>query len=101
MGNVHFFTGLLCGAVWNLANLWCLHRALTVWLSGTAPTRRTVAWFLLKFPLLYAAAIFLLMRPGVSPVGFGVGFTATLIAATVLVLMTARTGSPFASTHGR
>ena len=85
---VDFWPAAACGVAWALANFWCFHRALRVWLS-TAPSKRAVlSWFVVKFPLLYSVALFLLTRPGFSAVGFGAGFTATLVAA--MIIMVAR-----------
>ena len=85
---VVFGPAAACGAAWALANFWCFHRVLRVWLS-TAPSKRAVlSWFVVKFPLLYGVAVFLLTRPGFSAIGFGIGFTAALAAA--MVVMVAR-----------
>ena len=80
--------GILAGGVWNLVNLWCLARTLRVWF-GASSRAHTVKWILVKFPLLYLVAIGILLSPGVSAVGFGIGFSVVLaiaISATVLHL---------------
>lgn len=104
--------GLLAGGLWNLANLYCLTRLLTAWLGPPRPaghdgrpprlwrsagrgggrrsTRRVVGWLLVKFIALYVLAFALLRLPGVSPVGFGVGFTVVLIGAVWLLALRAR-----------
>ena len=111
--------GILAGAVWNLANLWCLTQLLTAWLGSkrsntrvigwphhlpqpplaassqqgrSAPAMRwqVVGWLLLKFPLLYLAAWLLLTRPFISLVGFGVGFTIVLVAVMAQYLLSAQ-----------
>ena len=93
--------GVLAGGLWNLANLYCLTRLLTAWLGPPRPaghdgrggrrsTRRVVGWLLVKFIALYFLAFALLRLPGVSPVGFGVGFTVVLIGAVWLLALRAR-----------
>ena len=81
--------GLLTGAAWNGANLWCLRRLLAAWLGPRRSTRRAVGWLLVKFPLLYALA-FVLLRRGVSLVGFSVGFTLVLAAVIISLALSAR-----------
>ena len=71
--------GMITGATWNLANLWCLRQLLTTWLGSKQSTPRVVAWLAVKFPLLYLAAWWLLSRPAISLIGFGIGFTMVLI----------------------
>ena len=82
--------GVLVGGLWNLANLYCLTRLLTAWLGPRRSTRRVVGWLLVKFIALYFLAFALLRLPGVSPVGFGVGFTVVLIGAIWLLALRAR-----------
>ena len=96
--------GIAAGGAWNLLNLWCLVTALTVWLDQSPSRRRAIAWFVIKFPLLYLAAFGLLSHPSVSPIGFGIGFTVVLaLAATLLVVRSRSAASPAsaASAHGR
>lgn len=93
-----FAAGVLAGALWNAANLWCLSKALGAWLKPqpTPPARRSwlpgwarrqqIGWFLVKFPLLYAAAFGLVQIPGVSLIGFGIGFTVVLGSAVFVAL---------------
>ncbi|PIQ83932.1 MAG: hypothetical protein COV75_04850 [Candidatus Omnitrophica bacterium CG11_big_fil_rev_8_21_14_0_20_63_9] len=76
--------GTLAGLLWSLANVWGLARLSTVWLRDGASRTRTLLWFFIKFPCLYAVAIWLLLQPAVSPAGFGIGFTLVLIAAIVV-----------------
>lgn len=82
-----FLLAAAAGAAWGLANLWGLSRALRSWL-GPQPAGRAVqaGWFLLKFPLLYGAAIWLLTRPGFSAPGFGAGFSLALLGAVAVTL---------------
>lgn len=83
------FVGIVAGGAWSLVNLWGLTRISTVWLRQ-AHRGRTLAWFLFKFPCLYAIAMYLLTRPAVSPMGFGIGFTVMLVAAGVVTMRRAR-----------
>lgn len=76
-----FLVGLLAGAAWNALSLWCLSRLLRAWLAPRLSHRRVAAWWLIKFPLLYAAAWFCLSRPAVSLAGFSLGFTLVLALA--------------------
>src|SRR3989338_1762545 len=79
--------GILAGGLWNVANVWCLARALGVWLSPKlAPRRHQVGWFIVKFPLLYAALFGLVQLPGISLMGFGIGFLVVITAAMVITL---------------
>ena len=93
--------GILAGGAWNLANLWCLARALVVWLGPTpSPARpasspgrarwRAAWWFLVKFPGLYGLAVWLLLAPAVSLEGFGLGFSAVLAWAVVAGIVWSR-----------
>lgn len=92
--------GVLAGGAWNLANLWCLSRLLATWLGQHRSRRRVIGWILVKFPLLYLAAFGLLNLPGMSFVGFGVGFTAVLISAIAVLAARVRCLALPAS-HGR
>lgn len=90
--------GVLAGIGWSALNLWCLKRALGTWLG--APSRRhTVGWFLVKFPLLYALLVGLLMTPGLSAIGFGIGLLIALAAAVIVFLLNAQRASQSAG-HG-
>ena len=96
-----FALGLAVGGAWNGLNLWCLARALTVWLTRGAARRRSIAWFLVKFPLLYAAAFWTLSRPEISPVGFAAGFTLILALAGLVMLRRSQALVPPLPVHGR
>lgn len=82
--------GIVAGGGWNLASLWCLAQLLDAWLGPHRSTRRVIGWLLIKFPLLYAVAYGLLRLPGVSLIGFSVGFTAVLAAAVALLAISAQ-----------
>ncbi len=92
--------GVLAGGGWNLANFSCLNRVLAAWLGPGHSRRRVVGWLLIKFPLLYLAAYGLLTRPGISPAGFGVGFSVVLVSALAALAARARSLASPAS-HGR
>jgi len=104
---------VVCGMVWMTANLWCLNKALQAvvplsWPDTSSPPREPVAgppvrslrawcfqtlrkrapigWFLVKFPLLYGLAVFLLTRPNFSPVGFGTGLTGAMVVAILIMV---------------
>ncbi len=72
---------MLIGGAWNLASLWCLARMLRAWLGPHPSRRRVIGWLLVKFPLLYAAIVLLLVQASVSALGFGIGFTVVLLTA--------------------
>ena len=92
--------GVVVGAAWNLINLWCLSSALTIWLDVAPSRRRAIAWFVVKYPLLYLAAFVALSHPAVSPVGFAIGFTVVLFAALVIKALHPRPSEPVGSAHG-
>jgi len=71
--------GVLAGALWNLASLWCLTQLLRAWLGPHPSRRRVLLWLLVKFPLFYLLVFVLLRHPAISIVGFGVGFTLVLL----------------------
>ena len=92
--------GMVAGGVWNLMNLWCLIRALHVWLGSESSRRQAVGWFLVKFPLLYLIAVGVLLARGVSAVGFGIGFSIVLAAALLTALRHAQQELRTLSSHG-
>ena len=100
--------GVLAGGVWSAANLWCLSRALRVWLKPppASPARRSwlpgrqIGWFVVKFPLLYAAAFGLIQIPGISLIGFGIGFIAVLGSALFVALKAKPLPSRSLPAHG-
>lgn len=93
--------GILAGGLWNVANVWCLARALGVWLSPKlAPRQHQVGWFIVKFPLLYAAVFGLVQLPGISLVGFGIGFLVVITAAMVVALKSFKPANRSISSHG-
>jgi len=103
--------GILAGGAWNLANLWCLGRALAVWFgpqasspaspaSRRAGRRRAAWWFIVKFPVLYGLAVALLMVPGISLAGFGVGFSVVLAIAVIAGLVWSHRTLPSVPSHG-
>ncbi len=80
--------GLLAGGLWNLASLWCLSRLLSAWVAPQRSKRLAITWLVVKFPLLYGAAVVLLRHPALSlsarqagPIGFGLGVTVVLVVA--------------------
>lgn len=91
--------GIAAGGLWNVANLWCLAKALHAWLQETPTTRRTVLWVLVKFPLLYGAAIALLLKPTISPIGFAIGFSVILATCVIMILLSSFRLTPVL--HGR
>lgn len=93
------FLGLLAGAAWNTASLWCLSRLLGSWIGPSPSRRRALMWLPVKL-LLYAAAWWLLSRPAVSLIGFSLGFTLVLAAAAGRLLLRARRMA-FARINGR
>src|SRR3989338_4633628 len=78
---------ILAGGLWNVANVWCLARALGAWLNPHPASRRQqIGWFIVKFPLLYAAVFGLVQLPGISLMGFGIGFLVVIMAAVLVTL---------------
>ncbi len=75
-----FTVGLAAGGAWSWVNLWCLQRALRVWLSPSPRFWVAAVWIAAKL-LLYGLAVVLLLRPRLSPVGFGIGFTFVVLGA--------------------
>ena len=92
--------GVLAGATWNLASLWCLTRLLRAWLGPQPSRRRVLLWLLVKFPLLYLLVFLLLRQPAISVVGFGVGFSLALLVVVGWLLRQAVQMSPIRP-HGR
>jgi hypothetical protein len=93
--------GILAGGLWNVANVWCLARALGVWLSPKlAPRRHQVGWFIVKFPLLYAAVFGLVQLPGISLMGFGIGFLVVIMAAVFGTLRALKPVNRSVPSHG-
>lgn len=92
--------GILAGGAWNLANLWCLARAMTVWLGPRPSGRRAAWWVIVKFPVLYGVAVGLLFAPGVSLAGFGLGFSVVLACAIVAGIAWSQRGLLTLPTHG-
>ncbi len=82
--------GVLAGGAWNLASLWCLSQLLAAWLGPQPSRRRAILWLAVKFPLLYLAAFTLLRQPGLSLIGFGVGFSVVLAIAVAALAANAR-----------
>ncbi|MBI4004324.1 MAG: hypothetical protein HY353_04815 [Candidatus Omnitrophica bacterium] len=95
-----FAAGVLAGALWNAANLWCLSRAVGAWLNPQRTRRQQIGWFVVKFPLLYAAAFGLMQIPGVSLIGFGIGFTVVLGSAVFVALKALRQSQHSLPAHG-
>ena len=102
--------GAWCGSLWGAGNLWCLAQTLRVWLNGRLPAdsrerrvhrRRAIGWFVVKFPLLYTVAVGLLQLPGVSILGFGLGFLAVLAASMTVMIIRLQRQLQYASSHGR
>jgi len=92
---------VVAGGMWNVANLWCLSRALRVWLKPQPAARRQqIGWFVVKFPLLYAAAFGLATIPGISLVGFGIGFVVVIAAAVGVTLKALRSPQNSLPAHG-
>ena len=73
-----FAASALVGGLWNVASLWMLTRVLGAWMGPRRSARRAAAWMAVKLLLLYPLAVLFLLRPGTSPLGFGVGFTMAL-----------------------
>ena len=73
--------GVIIGGVWNLTSVWCLGRLLSTRVTPKPSRGKTIAWALVKFPLLYLLVGFLFMTRAVSLLGFGIGFTIVLLFA--------------------
>lgn len=87
--------GILSGGLWSLVNLWCLSHGLLEYLAqGRQHSRwRMAIWLIVKFPLLYLAAIILLGMGKVSAGAFGVGFTLVLMILAIVSIAQARKGA--------
>ena len=73
--------GLWIGALWGLANIWCLRQVADSVVVGKS--RWTVAgWIALKFVGLYGLAAVLLVAAKVSPAAWLTGFTLSLVGFT-------------------
>src|SRR3989338_3413584 len=89
--------GFLAGSIWNVCSLWCLRRLLHAWLGRSGaqkektdfkPSKKTVMlWLLVKFPILYLAAFYILRSSWCSMVGFALGFSVVLVSAIVLLIL--------------
>lgn len=95
--------GAAAGGGWNLVSLWCLVQLLNAWLGPRASRRRATLWAIVKFPALYLLAFGLFQIPGVSPLGFAIGFTAILIAAAAALVVSAQrlVAQPDKTQHAR
>ncbi len=78
-GSWVWLTGLWVGGLWGLANVWCLVRAARCAL-GQKRRLPLIGWVSLKFLGLYGLLAWILLGLKVSPWGWLVGFTATLVA---------------------
>ena len=87
--------GITAGVAWNLLSLWSLAQLLKAWLGPTPSRPRVIGWLLVKIPLLYALAFVLVSHPSISPLGFGLGFTASLALVLIGYLLKRRLA------HGR
>ena len=96
-----FFLSVGAGGAWNLVNLWCLRCALNAWLCERPSYRRSLGWFVVKFPVWYAVAVGLLLVPGISVVGFGLGFIVVLTSALLFGVITSQRALPAPLSHGR
>ena len=54
----------------------------------------------MKFPLLYAAVFGLVQLPGISLMGFGLGFLVVITAAMVVTLNSLKPVNPSLASHG-
>lgn len=75
--------GMVAGAAWNAANLWCLSHLVFSWLGPKPSKRRALGWLVIKFPVLYVLVFAYLTHPAGSVAGFGLGFTLLLASAAV------------------
>ena len=76
VGGLRVSVGVAGGIAWILVNMWALSRLLQPLTSGVP--RRAMAhlgWWVLKLPVLYGAAVILLVSPWSSAVGFVIGFS--------------------------
>ncbi len=74
--------GLWVGALWGLANIWCLRQVVDSVMQGK-PRWRLASWLAVKFAGLYGLAACLLVMAKVSPAAWLAGFTLSLIGFTV------------------
>ena len=94
-------TGVVAGGAWSLMNLWCLGRALSAWFCEAPSQWRVAWWVVVKFPVLYGLAVGLLMLPGVSRPGFGLGFSIGLLAALAVSMVQLHRTLRSSVAHGR
>ncbi len=92
--NLSLVFGIVFGAVWSLANSWCLVRLLSCWTGPRPSWRRALAWAAFKFLALYGVAAAVLMSGRLSLLGFSIGFTAALIAVCGWVMLRTRAMAP-------
>ncbi len=78
LGKPAWFLGLWTGSLWGLANAWCLVRTARCVVSGKR-SWRLAGWIGMKFIGLYGLLVWLLIGWRVSPVGWVIGFTISLI----------------------
>lgn len=81
--------GLLVGAAWNAASLWCFSRLFGAWLGPSPSWRRALAWLAVK-SALYVIAWKTLSLPIISLAAFSLGFTLTLVAVLVWAVLRAQ-----------
>ena len=73
--------GLWIGALWGLANIWCLRQVVDLVVAGKSGWR-LAGWLAVKFAGLYGLAAALLVLAKVSPAAWLAGFTLSLIGFT-------------------
>ena len=74
--------GFLAGVSWHVLSLSCLRQLLAAWLRPRPSTRSVVGWLLVKVALVLALAAGLARAPMPGLLGFGIGFTASLLFVT-------------------
>ncbi len=79
LGKAAWIAPLLIGAGWGLANFWCMARAAGCVVKGQRGAR-LFGWILLKFIGLYGLVGWLLVGLKISPIGWLLGFTVSLIS---------------------
>lgn len=73
--------GLWVGALWGLANIWCLRQVADSIVAGKSRWR-LAGWLAVKFAGLYGLAAWLLVSVRISPLAWLAGFTLSLIGFT-------------------